>query len=130
MIRSIYVGKEEIYFNSKGVVNDPFEDLDTGSIVEYKSNNYFFRPNGSIAYLFTNLKDFKMCRNDKCIHRPKLTNCNFYVCDDSIDLKSETDSESSDHEEKETWESILRTREIIYTAEELYNMQRRHSPAS
>lgn len=126
ILRSIYVGEEEIYFNDRGIANNPFKDLHTGLIVQYKSNNYFFRPNGSVSYLFTKLKDFKMHRHKKCVARKKLMNCNFYICD-NIDLTSLDDTESSDHE---TIEDIMRTRPNLFTHEEMYRFSRQNFPSS
>lgn len=106
---AICVGGVEITINNRGVVIDPFEDIKSGNIVEYKNINYFFRPNGSVAYLFSNLKDYKMCRHIKCIRRTKLKDCPFYSCD--LDLKSEEDTESSDHE---TYEDAIANRPTFY----------------
>lgn len=98
------------------IIENPY-NLRTGDIVEYKNQQYYFRPNGSVSYLYLTLQDFKSKRkNRKYIATRKLKGCNLYADSEIFNMETEESSSSSDDE---TFEQILSRRRSLFTEEEL-----------
>jgi hypothetical protein len=108
-----------------GIVTNPRE-LKPGDIVNYKGIFYFFRPNGSVAFLYKTISDYKRIRkNRRCIRREKLKGAPLYAIlsteDSIVDILK---TESDESESEETYEDIIKTRRIVLhlNEEELQKM--------
>lgn len=92
------------------ICSDPFI-LRKGSFIKYKGINYFFRPNGSVAFLFKTLEDYKKKSiSKKVIARSKLKGCN-YSFDTELDLASVASEEYPELDFETEWNN---RRTVLY----------------
>ena len=106
------------YRRAVGIVIDPY-DLISGQIIEFRNKQYYFRPNGCVAYLYSTLEDYKKRRNRYCIARSILKGCQLLVDIDVFNMDTEESINEVNIVSKETFDEILKSRRSLFTTEEV-----------